>query len=135
MPERERQVFIIQINISSMSPLAIYEQIINQIKDAIIKKSLVPGEMLPSIRTLAKDLQISVITTKRAYEELEKEGLIKSVAGKGFYVCEQNTDYLKEKQTAMLENRFASIVLDSKKSGMSLEDILETVTFLYENSD
>ena len=82
--------------------------------------------MLPSIRTLAKDLQISVITTKRAYEELEKEGLIKSVAGKGFYVCEQNTDYLKEKQTAMLENRFASIVLDSKKSGMSLEDILET---------
>ncbi len=135
MQEEERQVFIIQINISSMSPLAIYEQIINQIKDSIIKKSLLPGEMLPSIRTLAKDLQISVITTKRAYEELEKEGLIKSVAGKGFYVCEQNTDYLKEKQTAMLENRFASVVHDSKKSGMSLEDILETVTFLYENTE
>ena len=122
-----------QISISGMSSLAIYEQIMNQIKDAIIKKKLQPGEMLPSIRSLAKDLQISVITTKRAYDELEKEGLIKSVAGKGFYVCEQNTDYLREKQTAMLESRFAGVVQDSKKAGLSLEDILETITILYEN--
>lgn len=124
-----------QISISGMSSLAIYEQIMNQIKDGIIKKKLLPGDMLPSIRTLAKDLQISVITTKRAYDELEKEGLIKSLAGKGFYVCEQNTDYLKEKQTAMLENRFASVVRDSKAAGMSLEDILETITILYENGE
>ncbi len=124
-----------QISISGMSSLAIYEQIMNQIKDAIIKKKLLPQEMLPSIRSLAKDLQISVITTKRAYDELEKEGLIKSVAGKGFYVCEQNTEYLREKQTAMLENRFASVVRDSKKAGIPLEDIVEMITILYENSE
>jgi GntR family transcriptional regulator len=118
-----------------MSNLSIYEQIMNQIKDAIIKEKLLPGEMLPSIRNLAKDLQISVITTKRAYEELDKEGLIKSVAGKGFYVCEQNTDFLREKQSVMLENRFADVVRDSKKAGIPLVDILETITILYENSD
>jgi len=121
-----------QINISSMSTLAIYEQIINQIKDAIIKKELLPGEAMPSIRNLAKDLQISVITTKRAYEELEKESLLKSVAGKGFYVCEHNTEFLKEKQVAMLENRFAAIVRDSKKAGIPLEDILDTIKILYD---
>ena len=124
-----------QISVSSMSNLAIYEQIMNQIKDSIIRKQLLPGEMLPSIRNLAKDLQISVITTKRAYEELEKEGLIKSVAGKGFYVCEQNTDYLREKQTVMFENRFASVVRDSKKAGIPLEDILEIITILFETCD
>ncbi|MGB4658114.1 MAG: GntR family transcriptional regulator [Mobilitalea sp.] len=124
-----------QISISSMSNLAIYEQIMNQIKDAIIKKKLLPGEMLPSIRNLAKDLQISVITTKRAYEELEKESLIQSVAGKGFYVCEQNTDYLREKQTAMFENRFSSVIRDSKKAGIPLEDILEIITILYDTCD
>jgi len=104
----------------------------NQIKDALIKKTLLPGEAMPSIRNLAKDLQISVITTKRAYEELEKEGLLKSVVGKGFYVCEQNTDFLKEKQVAMLENRFAAIVRDSKKAGIPLEDIQDTIKILYD---
>ncbi|HKL98649.1 MAG TPA: GntR family transcriptional regulator [Mobilitalea sp.] len=121
------------INISGMSTLAIYEQIMNQIKDSIIKRELLPGEGMPSIRNLAKDLQISVITTKRAYEELEKEGLLKSVAGKGFYVCEQNTDFLKEKQTAMLENRYAAVVRDSKKAGIALADILDTITILYDS--
>ena len=124
-----------QISISGMSNLAIYEQIMNQIKDAIIRKKLLPGEILPSIRNLAKDLQISVITTKRAYEELEKEGLIQSVAGKGFYVCEQNMDYLREKQTAMFESRFASVIRDSKKAGIPLEDILEIITILYDTCD
>lgn len=124
-----------QISISGMSTLAIYEQIINQIKDAIIRNELLPGEAMPSIRNLAKDLQISVITTKRAYEELEKEGLLKSVAGKGFYVCEHNTDFLKEKQFAMLENRFAAVVRDSKKAGMTLEDILDSIKILYDSNE
>lgn len=87
-----------KILISNTSNLAIYEQIIRQIKDAVIAKEIQEGEMLPSIRSLAKDLQISVITTKRAYEELEKEGLIYSVKGKGFYVSRQNTNMLKEKR-------------------------------------
>ena len=76
--------------------MAIYEQIVNQLKNEIVTGELTPGEALPSIRMLAADLSVSVITTKRAYEELEKEGLIRSVAGKGFYVCESNKDYLKE---------------------------------------
>lgn len=122
-----------QINISNTSTLAIYEQIVNQIKDAIIKKELLPGDAMPSIRNLAKDLQISVITTKRAYEELEKEGLLKSVAGKGFYVCNYNTEFLKEKQTVMLENRFAEVIKDCIKSDIPLEDILESVKIIYES--
>jgi len=122
-----------QINISSMSTLAIYEQIVNQIKDAIIKGELKPGDAMPSIRNLAKDLQISVITTKRAYEELEKEGLLKSVAGKGFYVCDYNTDFLKEKQTAMLENRLAEVIKDCIKAGIPLSDILDMVKIIYDS--
>ena len=89
------------IIIKKQGTLAIYEQIVNQLKNAIVSNELHAGEALPSIRTLAKDLQVSVITTKRAYEELEKEGLIRSVAGKGFYVCEYNTDYLREKHLTM----------------------------------
>lgn len=126
-------MYSMQINISNTSTLAIYEQIVNQIKDAIIKKELLPGDAMPSIRNLAKDLQISVITTKRAYEELEKEGLLKSVAGKGFYVCDYNTEFLKEKQTVMLENRFAEVIKDCIKSDIPLEDILESVKIIYES--
>jgi len=122
-----------QININSMSTLAIYEQIVNQIKDAIIKGELMPGDAMPSIRNLAKDLQISVITTKRAYEELEKEGILKSVAGKGFYVCDYNTEFLKEKQTAMLENRLAEVIKDCIKADISLEDILDSVKIIYDS--
>lgn len=122
-----------QINISNTSTLAIYEQIINQIKDAIIKKELLPGDAMPSIRNLARDLQISVITTKRAYEELEKEGLLKSVAGKGFYVCDYNTEFLKEKQAVMIENRFAEVIRDCIKAEIPLEDILESIKIIYES--
>ncbi|ETI89784.1 MAG: GntR family transcriptional regulator, partial [Negativicoccus succinicivorans DORA_17_25] len=110
------------IIIKKQGTLAIYEQIVNQLKNAIVSNELHAGEALPSIRTLAKDLQVSVITTKRAYEELEKEGLIRSVAGKGFYVCEYNTDYLREKQLMMIEARFAEIIDDCKKAGLSSRD-------------
>ena len=75
---------------------------------------------------------MSVITTKRAYEELEKEGLIRSVAGKGFYVCEYNTDYLKEKQLVMIEKRLGEIVSDVKHAGISKEDFLEMADALYD---
>lgn len=84
---------------------AIYEQIVNQIKNQIISGELQPDEALPSIRGLAADIGVSVITTKHAYEELEREGLIRSVSNKGFYVCKYNTDYLHEKQLMELEKR------------------------------
>ena len=72
------------------------------------------------------------ITTKRAYEELEKEGLIRSVAGKGFYVCESNKDYLKEKQLMMLEKRLAELISDARQAGMSCRDFVDMATVLYE---
>lgn len=120
-----------KITIRPQGTLAIYAQIVNQLKNAIVTHELTANEALPSIRALAADLGVSVITTKRAYEELEKEGLIRSVAGKGFYVCEYNTDYLKEKQLVMLENRMGELIKDAKQAGLTLEDMVEMMEALY----
>lgn len=120
-----------KIVIQPQGTLAIYEQIVNQLKNAIVTGELKTGEALPSIRALAGELQVSVITTKRAYEELEKEGLIRSVAGKGFYVCEYNTDFLREKQLMMLEKRLGEWIMEAKAAGLSCQEILEMVETLY----
>ncbi len=120
-----------KIVIRTQGTLAIYEQIVMQLKNAIVSGELVADEALPSIRSLAAELEVSVITTKRAYEELEKEGLIRSVAGKGFYVCKYNTDYLKEKQLIMLEKRLGELIEDCKTAELELSDILEMVEALY----
>ena len=122
-----------KIVIQPQGTLAIYEQIVNQLKNAIVTGQLSAGEALPSIRALAGDLNVSVITTKRAYEDLEKEGLIRSVPGKGFYVCEYNTDYLMEKQLVMLEKRLAEVITDAKQAGLSCEDVKEMIDALYNN--
>ncbi|MBO5459646.1 MAG: GntR family transcriptional regulator [Lachnospira sp.] len=119
------------IIIKTQGTMAIYEQITNQLKSAIVTGELKAGEALPSIRALAAQLEISVITTKRAYEELEKEGLIRSVAGKGFYVCEYNRDYLKEKQYMMIEKRLAEVIADCKSAGLTRQDVLDMVSALY----
>lgn len=121
-----------KIVIQPQGTLAIYEQIVNQLKNAIVTRELKTNEALPSIRALAGDLQVSVITTKRAYEELEKEGLIRSVAGKGFYVCEYNTDFLKEKQLMMLEKRLTEVIQEAKDAGLSCEEFVEMAVALYE---
>lgn len=121
-----------KIIIKPQGTLAIYEQIVNQLKNAIVTGELKAGEALPSIRALAGELQVSVITTKRSYEELEKEGLIRSVAGKGFYVCEYNRDYLKERQWMMLEERLSEVLADCRKAGLAKGDILEMVNELLE---
>ncbi len=122
---------MIKIVIQPQGTLAIYEQIVYQLKNAIVQGGLVAGEALPSIRALAAELQVSVITTKRAYEELEKEGLLRSVAGKGFYVCENNTDYLREKQLMMLENRLSELIEEAKGAGLDCEELIEMVRTLY----
>ncbi|MBQ8315871.1 MAG: GntR family transcriptional regulator [Lachnospiraceae bacterium] len=122
-----------QFVVSGQSTLPIYEQIIGQVKTAIVAGDVKPGDMLPSIRALAKDLQISVITTKRAYEELEKEGLIYSVSGKGFYVCEQNTDLLREKKLAMAERHMLDCIKECREAGMEREDIMEMVEVLLDS--
>ena len=121
-----------KIVIQPQGTLAIYEQIVYQLKNAIVTGELKTNEALPSIRALAGDLQVSVITTKRAYEELEKEGLIRSVAGKGFYVCEYNTDFLKEKQLMMLEKRMAEVISEAKDAGLSCQEFLEMAVALYD---
>ena len=122
-----------QFVVSGQSTLTIYEHIIGQVKTAIVAGVIKQGDMLPSIRSLAKDLQISVITTKRAYEELEKEGLIYSVTGKGFYVCEQNTDLLREKKLAMAEKHMLDCIKECREAGMEREDIMEMVEVLLDS--
>ena len=124
-----------KIIIQPQGTLAIYEQIVNQLKNAIVTGELSEGEALPSIRGLSSDLDVSVITTKRAYEELEKEGLIRSVAGKGFYVCEYNTDYLKEKQLMMLEKRLGEVIAEAKQAGIGCDELKEMVEVIYDTND
>lgn len=114
-----------RIAIEPHGTYAIYEQIVNQIKNLIISGELSADEALPSIRALAAEIGVSVITTKRAYEELEKEGLIRSVASKGFYVCRYNTDYLHEKQLMELEKRFQEVIEMAKHAGLSRDEIKE----------
>lgn len=120
------------IVLDTESNLSIYEQIIKSIKNSIIKEEIIPGDMLPSIRSLARDLQISVITTKRAYEELEKEGLIYSVPGKGFYIKEPNREKLKESQFKEFEDQFDNLIQEGKKLGLELLDMQDILKTLYE---
>lgn len=120
-----------KIIIQSQGTMAIYEQIVNQLKNAIISGELTEGEALPSIRALAAELQVSVITTKRSYEELEKEGLIRSTPGKGFNVCGYNKDYLREKQLMMIEKRLGELLTEAKQAGLSCEDMVEMTQTLY----
>lgn len=121
-----------KIIIKQQGTLAIYEQIVNQLKNAILTGELSAGEALPSIRSLAAELEVSVITTKRAYEELEKEKLVRSIPGKGFYVCEYNRDFLKEKQYIGLEERMLEVISDCKKVGMTKQDILSMAETLFD---
>lgn len=88
--------------------------------------------MLPSIRNLAKDLQVSVITTKRAYEELEREGLIETVRGKGCYVSPKNKELLREKKLKIIEDKLNSIVDESKMLGLTLQELFEMIKILFE---
>lgn len=120
-----------KIVISTQGKTAIYEQIVKQMQASIVSGEVRPGELLPSIRSLASDLQVSVITTKRVYEELEKEGLIRSVAGKGFYVCDVNRDYLKEKQLISIESQLLEVIVSCKKAGLEEKEVIEMVKTLY----
>ncbi|SDC23056.1 transcriptional regulator, GntR family [Pelagirhabdus alkalitolerans] len=121
-----------QIIVSNRSKDPIYEQIIKQVKSLILSSELQEGEMLPSIRQLARDLQVSVITTKRAYEELENDGFIYSVAGKGSFVSEQNLELIKEKKQKAIEDQMKAIITNSREIGLSLEDLQELLKILYE---
>ena len=98
----------------------------------ILKGELKEGDLLPSIRGLARDLQISVITTKRAYDELEKEGFIETVQGKGSFVAAQNKELMKEKKLKIIEEKLVEVVEESKLLGLSYEEIEEMLKILFE---
>ena len=110
----------------------IYEQIYAQIKAQIIAGKLSPGEALPSIRSLAKDLRISVITTKRAYDELEAEGFLYTVAGKGCFVAEKNLQLVREGRLRELEEHLAAAAELAVSCGVTAEEVLETLRTLLE---
>jgi len=119
------------IIISNSSPDPIYEQIVIQIKTAIMNDEISQGDILPSIRNLAKELRISVITTKRAYEELEREGFIETVPGKGSYVSGQNKEIIREKRLTIIEEKLTEIISESKLLNLSLEEIQSMISLLY----
>ncbi|ABK60921.1 MULTISPECIES: GntR family transcriptional regulator [Clostridium] len=122
-----------KILISNSSGEPIYEQIASQIKSLILKNELKEGEILPSIRNLAKELGISVITTKRAYEELEKEGFTETVRGKGTFVAAQNKELMKENKLKIIEEKLLDAVSESKMLGLELDDLIKMLKILYEN--
>jgi GntR family transcriptional regulator len=121
-----------KILLSNSSSKPIYEQIIEQIKSQILYGELAEGTQLPSIRKLAQELRISVITTKRAYEELEKEKLIETVAGKGSFVASQNKELMREKKLSEIEKKLSEIIRDSKLINLTFDELIEILKFLYE---
>lgn len=120
------------IDIQTKSGIPIYEQIEKAVKEAIVNGELKKGEPLPSIRALASDLKISVITTKRAYEDLEKEGIVYSVPGKGYYVDDPDISYLEEKRTIGIEDKALNLIEAAKNAGLDREDVKSMIDILWE---
>lgn len=123
------------IIISNSCGQPIYEQIVNQIKHMIISGELKEGDALPSMRLLAKELRISVITTKRAYEELEREGFTVSYTGKGSFVAGQNMELIKEQKYKEVEDYLLKALEAAKGCGLSAAELCEMLTMLNEEDD
>lgn len=122
-----------KIFINENSPRPIYDQIVQAVKNSIVNHELQAGDMLPSIRSLARDLGISVITTKRAYEELEKQGLIYSEHGKGFFVNKVNQNLLLESRLKEYEKRLRDMIREAKGLGLSPEEVSDMVQMFWDN--
>ena len=121
------------ILLSNSSDKPIYIQITEQIIDQILNAKIQAGELLPSIRTLAKDLKISVITTKRAYEELERDGYIETVIGKGTFVSEINKELVKERQMEIIEHELCNIIDNVKRINLSRDEFYKIINLLWED--
>lgn len=119
------------IFINNKNGVPIYDQIYSQIKSQIINGSIEEDAPLPSIRSLAKDLHISVITTKRAYEELEKDGFIYTLPGKGSFVAKKNTALIKEENLRQIEEHLDEVMKLSASCGLKKEDIIEMLEILF----
>ena len=125
----------VDIIISNSSGKPIYEQIADQVKEQIMAGALAAGDALPSMRLLAKDLRISVITTKRAYEELERDGFLENVPGKGCFVAPQNRELLREAQLRRVEDILTQAVDEARKGGIPLEELQELLNLLYQGDE
>ncbi len=121
----------INIIISNSGTIPIYEQIVSQIKGLIISGELKEGDALPSMRILAKELRISVITTKRAYEDLERDGFIVSITGKGSFVAEKNLEFIREEQLKTIEEHMQKICEAANSCNLSLAELIEMFTTIY----
>ena len=119
------------IIISNAGGVPIYDQITRQVKGLILRGELKEGEALPSMRLLAKELRISVITTKRAYEELEREGFITTVPGKGCFVAPQDPELAREETLRRVEEHLTRAVEAAKSGGVTLEEMTDTLNILY----
>jgi len=122
----------VDIIISNSSGKPIYEQITSQVKNMILTGVLKEGDALPSMRLLAKELRISVITTKRAYDDLERDGFIESFTGKGSFVAKKNMELVREEQLKIAESHLKNAVETAKSSGISLEELREILDVLYD---
>lgn len=120
-----------EIIISNSSDKPIYEQITTQIKNMIITGELQSGEALPSMRYLAKELRISVITTKRAYEDLERDGFVENVPGKGCFVAAKNTDFIREEHLRIAEEYLEKAADTARTAGISLGELMEILDLIY----
>lgn len=123
------------IIISNASGKPIYEQISSQIKAQIMNGQLQEGELLPSIRVIAKELKVSVITTKRAYADLERDGFIEVVQGKGSFVASRNMDFIREEQLKNIEHLLQKSVDIAKMSDISFEELSEMLMLIYKGED
>lgn len=117
--------------ISNSSGEPIYNQITGQIKEMILEGRLKEGDALPSMRNLAQQLRISVITTKRAYEELERQGFIESYTGKGSFVKAQNKELFREEQLRQIEEMLTLVCAKAKNCGLSSQELNEIVNLIY----
>ena len=134
--QKEQQILYISItlniSIQSKGGTPIYEQIATQIKEAILAGKLNKDDALPSIRALSADIKVSVITTKKAYEELEKEKMIYSVPGKGFFVDDPDMAYLEEKRTLSVEEELAAVIEKAKAAELDEAEFIDMVRILWE---
>ena len=127
---RPRKRGILEILISNASTSPIYDQIMQQIKDAILSGELPEGTLLPSIRSLANDLHVSVITTKRAYSDLEESGFVESVQGKGTFVSGGNMEMLREERLRAIEGQLSRVIAEAKAAAITREELHDMVDLL-----
>lgn len=120
-----------EIILSNLSEKPIYEQITSQIKEMIMKGELSPGEAMPSMRKLAKSLHVSVITTQRAYDDLQRDGFIVTVPAKGTFVSAQNRDFIREENLRRMEELLSEACIRARESGLSLEELQSVLSMIY----